>query len=1019
MSLLIPPPQPGAAAAEEESEAVYSSRANSHAPAGAEVSDRSPTVAKKPSFNLNGSPRQDQSVAIRLMEERIMTVLMTIADSQQRMEDRMDRLAADMSFAEDNKMVHFKPELAIAQPADITRSTSKKGLRRSKSWIETASVPDSPLRGRLGSSSSNFGASIGNVMHCSEDSKNTDAIGMRAGWALPGTWPRTVEPRLFSESALRRINVDDLVERVSEFLGEQEEVKQYHSQVAWGAKEGVDRFVLHPHGRFRMVFDCLSFLALLWDMMALPIMLAWDVPADGWLYHVTVLTLVFWTFDLFFNFRTGFYSNGNLVMEARLITARYLRTWFPIDFVVLVSNFFVLGMASDGDGTASSVNFLRVAKGTRIVRVVGMARLFRMSGVVRRMAVRHLGSHVMFLMDVPVLVFMLSFINHLIGCIWFAVGRTAESDTGRRWLEVDQGGYNYEEQTMAYQYLSAYHWSLTQMTPGSMNVQPENSTERLFNILCLLSGMVFFSSVISSLSTKFVQYRAMLKSSARTVKRLNKWLRHNGIQTKLAVSARMQAVERLRRTEDKAATVDKTVLDILPEKLQLQLYYEMCRTHLNHPIFRWWESMDTTMVIRACRQCMDIVVINDEHVLFHAGDNCSSAYVIVNGNNVKYTQNPETSKVVQKSVTNCVVGWWLSEAGLWSSWIHVGTIESETNAELLKIQADTLQEVVEHSTTSLYMFKEYCLAYHARVQSSGPPVSAFPSDLMVPFTSFEEILPSMGKASRELVAMAALQHLPLNNGKSVRLSVATNGETSDPESPKIYASNSPAHALFEQVRRGKCVVLLTSSGTLGRFVVVSALKVRRDDDRFLVEIGRFEDGKLKVNLKLPGGKQQESEVPLQVVDRVLQGWLRPFSQQTTLAESSASTERVTKMSKFGVKSTYLRVVHEAYLDSFEEDITANCRVSLPQMECNGEIVNFHDSFVATRQDTSGVETLEEGEEPEAAVFAWLSDEELEFFSGEDIQQQMQQLVQGVELEERTRRNALLNFCESGIKRISM
>lgn len=45
------------------------------------------------------------------------------------------------------------------------------------------------------------------------------------------------------------------------------------------------------------------------------------------------------------------------------------------------------------------------------------------------------------------------------------------------------------------------------MTPGSMQVVPVNTVERAFNVLCLMMGVIFFGSLISTLSSKMLHYR--------------------------------------------------------------------------------------------------------------------------------------------------------------------------------------------------------------------------------------------------------------------------------------------------------------------------------------------------------------------------------------------------------------------------------------------------------------------------------------------------------------------------------
>ena len=72
-----------------------------------------------------------------------------------------------------------------------------------------------------------------------------------------------------------------------------------------------------------------------YDMIFIPVILAWDltggaVQAMGW------VSPCFWSIDMFFTCLTGYYVNGELEMRPRKIVSHYVRTWFPMDLLVLV-----------------------------------------------------------------------------------------------------------------------------------------------------------------------------------------------------------------------------------------------------------------------------------------------------------------------------------------------------------------------------------------------------------------------------------------------------------------------------------------------------------------------------------------------------------------------------------------------------------------------------------------------------------------------------------------------------------
>merc|ERR1719203_1334715 len=110
--------------------------------------------------------------------------------------------------------------------------------------------------------------------------------------------------------------------------------------------------------------------------------------------------------------------------------------------------------------------------------------------------------------------------NHILACVWFAIGRYAPSDTGARWVEQAFGDDIYLHAGRTFQYSSAIHWSIAQTTLGAMEVVSVNTVERTFNVACLLVGLFFGSSLISSLSAGMIEFRLSMQIRSHTMSSL-------------------------------------------------------------------------------------------------------------------------------------------------------------------------------------------------------------------------------------------------------------------------------------------------------------------------------------------------------------------------------------------------------------------------------------------------------------------------------------------------------------------
>merc|ERR1719217_713075 len=82
-------------------------------------------------------------------------------------------------------------------------------------------------------------------------------------------------------------------------------------------------------------------------------------------------------------------------------------------------------------------------------------------------------------------------ISHFVGCFWYYVG-----NGGHGWVAA----YKFDQESWGHAYLTSLHWSITQFTPGSMAVQPQNIIERGIAVLVLIGGMIVFSSIVSNIT---------------------------------------------------------------------------------------------------------------------------------------------------------------------------------------------------------------------------------------------------------------------------------------------------------------------------------------------------------------------------------------------------------------------------------------------------------------------------------------------------------------------------------------
>eukprot|EP00438_Fugacium_kawagutii_P026712 Skav219970 [mRNA] locus=scaffold2879:389420:443892:+ [translate_table: standard] len=231
------------------------------------------------------------------------------------------------------------------------------------------------------------------------------------------------------------------------------------------------------------------------DMIAIPISVfepADTTPGAKFTDFMEWTTQIFWTFDVVMpgpqSLRTGYVHKGQTVTWHRRVMGNKLR----LDLVVVgpdwVMTFIQLSAPSDEEGQGwGGSDAERVGTQSievKLKRVIDMAK--------DRITSEAQMQRKLLLTLLPLL----------------ARGQVY--------------GMQPTQQSIEYRYATALHWSLTQFTPATVDVHPQNLVERTFAILVLIFGLVLFSSFVSSITASMTQLRNM-QDSLRTSKTWLSW----------------------------------------------------------------------------------------------------------------------------------------------------------------------------------------------------------------------------------------------------------------------------------------------------------------------------------------------------------------------------------------------------------------------------------------------------------------------------------------------------------------
>ncbi|CAL1133029.1 unnamed protein product [Cladocopium goreaui] len=830
-----------------------------------------------------------------------------------------------------------------------------------------------------------------------EDAQDDDQSQSTQGPTVLGPdWPQSVTQRNFGTDGVRQSNLTTLMANNNSSMVPQEGLNAVITS----------RFahcVLEPSSKKRIAFDMVAMIFLLYDLCITPVAIAWDFPMSGWLLYCTATVAFFWTVDMVVTSRTGFYRAGVLVLSPKEILKKYARTTlFPdllivlIDWLTVFINVIFPEEQAVENPELVGAKLVRFSKVTRAIRILSVTRVIRIQEYLEHVGDRlHGGSSLKYVGDMARLVVIILWINHVMSCTWFYVGRITTGDTGTSWLDdtiTDENSPLYYDTIPLFQYTTAFHWAITQMTPGSMQVFPRNSFERLFNIFALVFGMFFFSSLISSLSATMVNFRMKSTQTANQMSELRRFLRQSKISSKLSVGLQKEALERLMEVKPLMVT-DVKALKLLSADLQKELQYELCLPYLMRSgFYRVCQAADTAALKSIMIGCMSFTVYIAGEAVFEAGETATAAFIVERGT-LEYAQNKKTSKVRRKTRVSKHTEIILSEPALWTHWPHVGTLVSPNPASLLKIMVDKHESIIRQTEAMSDFAAEFALQYRQRLAMGHPPQANWPSDLEVPHTSFDEIIVNSSRDTRRLVSNLALEHL--KDQASSAWGRTFGNVTGNP--PKNL------DALEKEVDKDKCTLITTMNGEVERLAAVTAIEIRRPNGTVLMQLGSWDSAEgLKVACKLPGTKQEVAETAVDAMQRLLKKDLLPFESVIDLSEVQAMHEvEWSRSEKYSLRTKYLRTIFQVNVeDDLNEDqlrvmrlqadgkpARQKQRVSRFRMKPNNKsfsqsadlgATDESDAYFAETHDLIG---LPHGDQQKLIICGWLHDEEVERFKG--------------------------------------
>mmetsp|Transcript_95991 Transcript_95991/g.311362 ORF Transcript_95991/g.311362 Transcript_95991/m.311362 type:complete len:874 (+) Transcript_95991:111-2732(+) len=497
------------------------------------------------------------------------------------------------------------------------------------------------------------------------------------------------------------------------------------------------RFVSLPGSTARMVWDFCGASLIFYDLLTIP-MNAFEVPETAVSKFMDWFTLIFWTVNMCMSPLVGFAENGITILVPRRTIQQYLKTWFLMDVCSLLPDW-IFSLLALGEGTrnsaGSTVKLLRIL---RLVRMIRLIRLLKLGRILDDLNAMIDSEYISIVMKVVKMIVYLLLINHVIACMWFTAAHIKWDDEDHNnWLMANE----MTGSSWRYLYLTSLHWSLTQFTPASMGVNPQNKVERSFAVMVVVFALVVFSYLLGSITGSLTQLRSLSEDMSKQFTNLRRYLRQQKVPGPLRFKLEKYLEHEWQRQKESISLKDVTIVGMLSDQLQGELQCALCVPHLSvHPLFKLLESVSPVTLFRLSNRAISRKMLAAGDSLFLPGENATHMYVVIAGRlrYVKQTLGESAAAAADAAESMAPVGsmetcddqsggavlsvteWvdssedWIAEPVLWTpTWKHMGHPISYLKSELLLVDAGRFAEVLGLNPQAMELTSVYARNFMA------------------------------------------------------------------------------------------------------------------------------------------------------------------------------------------------------------------------------------------------------------------------------------------------------------------
>ena len=382
--------------------------------------------------------------------------------------------------------------------------------------------------------------------------------------------------------------------------------------------------VFLPDGKFLLYWGLAMIGTILYVMIVVPFMVAFDVPDSLPTNIIDFVCSVLYILDIGVTFNTGFFKNGVFISSRKLIAKRYIRTWLLLDSISAFPYDWIFTQPMDASSNSSlrGPAILRMVKIHRLLKSLRLVRVAKIKMHLVRVSQKlHSGTLEVIFRACYLLVVLLG-LAHWIACGFFYV--SISSETANSWIYY----FNLIDEDLYDQYVAAYYWAITTLTTtGYGDIHPVNSDEKVYGVCIMVIAAIVFSFVIGKIGASIAsvdrdadEYRELTFEIARQFKRAN--------VSKETIFRAMRYLDYVSETRKKHKLMNHRIQNYFSEPIRNEV-----NQHIYGPLLlkvEMFSLFETTLILNLTRS-ISVDIFAQDDVIFLTGQTSARIYFIEEG----------------------------------------------------------------------------------------------------------------------------------------------------------------------------------------------------------------------------------------------------------------------------------------------------------------------------------------------------------------------------------------------------